>query len=136
MTRDHIDYHVTFDNYLKAKKRFFDELDKNAFALTNIDDKNGTVMLQNSAARKHTYAIRRPADFKTKILEENFQGMLLNMNGRELYVPFIGKFNAYNLTAVFGTAVLLGQDELEALHIITLCIRYQVGLKPFTRTAA
>ena len=119
LTRDHIDYHVTFDNYLKAKKRFFDELDKNAFALTNIDDKNGTVMLQNSAARKHTYAIRRPADFKAKILEENFQGMLLNMNGRELYVPFIGKFNAYNLTAVFGTAVLLGQDELEALRIIT-----------------
>ena len=119
LTRDHIDYHETFKNYLKAKKRFFDDLDKNAFALTNIDDKNGLVMLQNTKARKHTYSTRGMADFKTKILEDNFEGMLLEMNGRELHVPFIGKFNAYNLTAVFGTAVLLGQDELETLRIIS-----------------
>ncbi|MFV0392393.1 MAG: UDP-N-acetylmuramoyl-L-alanyl-D-glutamate--2,6-diaminopimelate ligase [Paludibacteraceae bacterium] len=119
LTRDHIDYHVTFENYLKAKKRFFDELDKEAFALTNMDDKNGMVMLQNTKARKHTYSTRGMADFKTKILEENFEGMLLDMNGRELHVPFIGKFNAYNLTAVFGAAVLLGIDELEALRIIS-----------------
>lgn len=119
LTRDHIDYHLTFENYLKAKKRFFDELDKNAFALINIDDKNGTVMLQNSNAREYTYSTRGLADFKTKILEDNFQGMLLNMNGRELHVPFIGKFNAYNLTAVFGTAVILGHDELESLRIIS-----------------
>lgn len=119
LTRDHIDYHLTFENYLKAKKRFFDELDKEAFALTNIDDKNGMVMLQNSKARKYTYSTRGMADFKTKILEKNFEGMLLDMNGRELHVPFIGKFNAYNLTAVFGTATLLGMDELEALRIIS-----------------
>lgn len=119
LTRDHIDYHETFENYLKAKKRFFDDLDKNAFALTNIDDKNGMVMMQNTKARKHTYSTRGMADFKTKILEDNFEGMLLDMNSRELHVPFIGKFNAYNLTAVFGTAVLLGQDELETLRIIS-----------------
>lgn len=119
LTRDHIDYHVTFENYLKAKKRLFDELDSNAFALTNIDDKNGAVMLQNTKARKHTYSTRGLADFKTKIIEDNFQGMLLDMNGIELHVPFIGKFNAYNLTAVLGTAVLLGQEELETLRIIS-----------------
>lgn len=119
LTRDHIDYHETFENYLKAKKRFFDDLGKNAFALTNTDDKNGLVMLQNTKASKHTYSTRGMADFKTKILEDNFEGMLLDMNGRELHVPFIGKFNAYNLTAVFGTAVLLGQDELETLRIIS-----------------
>ncbi len=119
LTRDHIDYHETFENYLKAKKRFFDDLGKNAFALTNTDDKNGLVMLQNTKASRHTYSTRGMADFKTKILEDNFEGMLLDMNGRELHVPFIGKFNAYNLTAVFGTAVLLGQDELETLRIIS-----------------
>lgn len=119
LTRDHIDYHLTFENYLKAKKRFFDELDANAFALTNADDKNGMVMLQNSQARKFTYSIRTMADFKTKILEDGFEGMLLDMNNREVHVSFIGKFNAYNLSAVYGTAVLLGQDELEVLRIIS-----------------
>ena len=119
LTRDHMDYHVTFDNYLKAKKLFFDDLDSNAFALTNADDKNGPVMLQNTKATKYTYSTRGMADFKTKILEDGFDGMMLDMNGKEVHVSFIGNFNAYNLTAVFGTAVLLGQDELEVLRIIS-----------------
>jgi UDP-N-acetylmuramoyl-L-alanyl-D-glutamate--2,6-diaminopimelate ligase len=119
ITRDHIDYHLTFENYLKAKKRFFDELPADTFALTNVDDKNGLVMLQNSKANKYTYSLRTMADFKTRILEHGFDGMLLDMNDKEVNVSFIGKFNASNLTAVFGTAVLLGQDELEVLRIIS-----------------
>lgn len=119
LTRDHIDYHLTFENYLKAKKRFFDELPSHAFALTNLDDKNGLVMLQNSKASKYSYSLRAMADFKTKIIEHSFDGMLLNMNDRELHVSFIGKFNASNLSAVFAAAVLLGQDELEVLRIIS-----------------
>jgi len=119
LTRDHIDYHLTFENYLKAKKRFFDELAVDSFALTNADDKNGLVMLQNSKAKKYTYSLRTLADFKTRILEHGFEGMLLDMNNREVNVSFIGKFNASNLTAVFGAAVLLGQDETEVLRIIS-----------------
>jgi UDP-N-acetylmuramoyl-L-alanyl-D-glutamate--2,6-diaminopimelate ligase len=119
ITRDHIDYHLTFENYLKAKKGFFDALSAEAFALTNADDKNGLVMLQNSKARKYTYSLRGMADFKTKILEHGFDGMLLDMNDREVNVSFIGKFNASNLSAVFGAAVLLGQDEMEVLRIIS-----------------
>lgn len=120
LTRDHIDYHLTFENYLKAKKRFFDELSSDAFALTNLDDKNGMVMLQNSKASKFSYSLRAMADFKTKILEHSFDGMLLNMNKHEVHVSFIGKFNASNLSAVFATAVLLGQDEMEVLRILSL----------------
>ncbi|MFA6580409.1 MAG: UDP-N-acetylmuramoyl-L-alanyl-D-glutamate--2,6-diaminopimelate ligase [Paludibacter sp.] len=119
ITRDHIDYHLTFENYLKAKKQFFDALPAETFALTNADDKNGLVMLQNSKAKKYTYSLRTIADFKTRILEHSFEGMLLDMNDREVHVSFIGKFNASNLSAVFGTAVLLGQDELEVLRIIS-----------------
>ncbi|NDV47572.1 UDP-N-acetylmuramoyl-L-alanyl-D-glutamate--2,6-diaminopimelate ligase [Paludibacter sp. 221] len=119
LTRDHIDYHETFDNYLKAKKRFFDELSPESFALTNIDDKNGMVMLQNTKARKYTYTLRSMGDFKTKILESGFDGMLLNMNDKEVHVSFVGKFNASNLTAVYGTAMLLWQNELETLRIIS-----------------
>ncbi len=119
ITRDHIDYHLTFENYLKAKKRFFDDLTPDAFALTNADDKNGLVMLQNTKAQKYTYSLRGMADFKTKILEHGFDGMLLDMNDREVNVSFIGKFNASNLSAVFGAAVLLGADELEVLRIIS-----------------
>jgi len=119
ITRDHIDYHLTFENYLKAKKQFFDDLSSEAFALTNADDKNGLVMLQNSKAKKYTYSLRSMADFKTRILEHGFEGMLLDMNDREVNVSFIGKFNASNLSAVFGTAVLLGQDEIEVLRIIS-----------------
>lgn len=119
LTRDHIDYHLTFENYLKAKKRFFDDLSADAFALTNADDKNGMVMLQNTKAQKHNYSLRGMADFKTRILEHSFEGMLLDMNDREVNVAFTGKFNASNLTAVFGAAVLLGQDELEVLRILS-----------------
>jgi len=119
LTRDHIDYHLTFENYLKAKKQFFDELSPEAFALTNADDKNGLVMLQNTKASKYTYSLRGMADFKTKILEHGFDGMLLDMNETEINVSFIGKFNASNLSAVFGAAILLGQDKLEVLRIIS-----------------
>lgn len=119
ITRDHIDYHKTFEAYLKAKKTFFDNLPGDAFALTNIDDKNGLVMLQNTKARKFTYSTRSIADFKTRILEDSFDGMLLDMNGKEVNVPFIGKFNASNLTAVFATGVLLGSPELEVLTILS-----------------
>lgn len=119
LTRDHIDYHLTFENYLKAKKRFFDDLSTDAFALTNADDKNGMVMLQNTKAQKYNYSLRGMADFKTRILEHSFEGMLLDMNDREVNVAFTGKFNASNLTAVFGAAVLLGQDELEVLRILS-----------------
>lgn len=115
ITRDHIDYHKTFDAYLKAKKRFFDDLPKEAFALTNVDDKNGMVMLQNTKARKASYSTRTLADFKGKIVEESFDGMILNLNGLEVSVPFIGRFNVSNLLAVFGTAVLLGCDSHETL---------------------
>ena len=119
ITRDHIDYHLTFENYLKAKKTFFDSLPSDAFALTNADDKNGMVMLQNSKAKKYSYSLRGMADFKTKILEHSFEGMLLDMNDREVNVSFIGKFNASNLSAVYGAAVLHDQDELEVLRIIS-----------------
>lgn len=119
ITRDHIDYHLTFENYLKAKKRFFDDLSSEAFALTNADDKNGLVMLQNTKAAKYTYSLRGMADFKTKILEHGFDGMLLDMNDTEVNVSFIGKFNASNLSAVFGAAILLHQDKLEVLRIIS-----------------
>ncbi|MDD3405854.1 MAG: UDP-N-acetylmuramoyl-L-alanyl-D-glutamate--2,6-diaminopimelate ligase [Paludibacteraceae bacterium] len=115
LTRDHMDYHKTVENYLKAKKRFFDNLPADAFALTNIDDKNGLVMLQNTKADKQTYSVRSLADFKTRILEEGFEGMLLEMNGHEIMMPFVGRFNASNLSAVFGAAVLLGFSEMEVL---------------------
>lgn len=119
ITRDHIDYHLTFENYLKAKKRFFDDLPVGTFALTNADDKNGMVMLQNTKAKKYSYSLRSMADFKTRILEHGFDGMLLDMNDKEVNVSFIGRFNASNLSAVFGAAVLLGQDEMEVLRIIS-----------------
>lgn len=119
LTRDHLDYHLTFENYLKAKKSFFDSLPATAFALTNLDDKNGMVMLQNSAARQYSYSLRAMADFHTKILEHGFDGMLLDMNEKEVNVQFIGRFNAANLTAVFGAAVVMGADEMEVLRILS-----------------
>ncbi len=115
LTRDHLDYHKTVENYLKAKKKFFDDLPKNAFALTNLDDKNGMVMLQNTKAKTYTYSLRSLCDFKGKILEDHFEGMLLNFNNKELAVQFIGKFNASNLLAVFGAACLLGKKEEDVL---------------------
>lgn len=119
ITRDHIDYHETFENYLAAKKGFFDSLSKDAFALTNVDDKNGMVMLQNTKADKKTYSARTLADFKVKILETGFEGMLLTINDKEVAVPFIGKFNAYNLLAVYGTAILLGKEDIEVLRVLS-----------------
>lgn len=115
LTRDHLDYHKTVENYLKAKKKFFDDLPKDAFALTNVDDKNGMVMLQNTKAKTYTYSLRSLCDFKGKILENHFEGMLLSFNDKELAVQFIGKFNASNLLAVFGAACLLGKKEEDVL---------------------
>ena len=115
ITHDHLDYHKTFDNYLKVKKRFFDELPSDAFAITNIDDRNGLVMLQNTKAHKYTYALRSPADFKAKIIDNNVQGLQLEINGAEMFTRLIGEFNAYNLVAVYACATLLGLDKLECL---------------------
>lgn len=115
LTRDHLDYHKTVENYLKAKKKFFDDMPKNAFSLTNLDDKNGLVMLQNTKSKKMTYSLRSLADFKGKVLESHVEGMLLDINNHEVAVHFIGKFNASNLLAVFGAAVLLGKSEEEVL---------------------
>jgi len=115
LTRDHLDYHKTVENYLKAKKKFFDDLPKEAFALTNLDDKNGMVMLQNTRAKKYSYSLRNLCDFKGRILEDHFEGMVLNFNDKELAVQFIGKFNASNLLAVFGAATLLGKKKEDVL---------------------
>lgn len=120
LTRDHIDYHKTFDNYLKAKKRFFDELPKEAFAIVNTDDKNGMVMLQNTRAQRKGYSVRGLSDFTARILENSFDGMLLNVCDREVFMPFVGRFNAYNLLAVYGAAVLLGADAEEVLRILSM----------------
>ena len=115
LTRDHLDYHKTVENYLRAKKKFFDDLPKTAFSLVNLDDKNGLVMTQNTRSKVYTYSLRSLADFKGKVLESHFEGMLLDFNNRELAVHFIGRFNVYNLLAVFGAAVLLGKREEDVL---------------------
>ncbi len=119
ITRDHLDYHKTFENYLKTKKAFFDELPKNAFALTNADDKNGMVMVQNTKAHIATYSLKTLGDFKGKVLEDGLEGMLMEINNREVNVQFIGRFNAYNLLAVYGTACLLGKDPEDILLILS-----------------
>lgn len=119
ISHDHLDYHRTFDEYIKAKKKFFDELSPNAFALTNIDDKNGMVMLQNTTAQKYNYALKSPADFKAKIIENDISGLILNLDGKEFYSRLIGQFNAYNLLAVFATATLLGEDKLKTLSSLS-----------------
>ena len=115
LTRDHLDYHKTVENYLKAKKKFFDDMPREAFSLTNLDDKNGLVMTQNTRSHVYTYSLRSLCDFKGKVLESHFEGMLLDFNNHELAVSFIGKFNASNLLAVFGAAVLLGKKEEDVL---------------------
>ncbi|HCO66261.1 MAG TPA: UDP-N-acetylmuramoyl-L-alanyl-D-glutamate--2,6-diaminopimelate ligase [Dysgonomonas sp.] len=115
LTQDHLDYHQTMSEYLKAKKAFFDNLPSNAFALTNTDDKNGLVMLQNTKAKKHTYSVKGLADFKARIIEKHFDGTAIEINGRELEVQFVGVFNVYNLLAVYGATVLLDQDSNDAL---------------------
>ena len=119
LTRDHLDYHLTFEAYRDAKKAFFDGLPAGAFALTNKDDKNGDFMLQNTKANKKTYSFLSLADFKGKILEAHFDGTDMNINGKEIATQFVGKFNAYNLLAVYGTAVLLGQDSDEVLLVLS-----------------
>lgn len=119
LTHDHLDYHLTFDAYLKAKKGFFDGLSKSAFALTNADDRNGAVMLQNTKAHKLSYSLRTLADFKCKILESHFDGSLIEIDGLEVWTHFVGKFNAYNLLAVYGAAVSLGLDKNEVLTAIS-----------------
>jgi len=119
LTRDHIDYHKTFDNYRDTKKRLFDNLPKTAFAVTNKDDKNGLVMTQNCKAAVHTYSTRSLADFKAQILEEGFDGMMLNINGKEVFVPLVGRFNVSNLLCIYGAALCLGFDELEVLRVLS-----------------
>jgi UDP-N-acetylmuramoyl-L-alanyl-D-glutamate--2,6-diaminopimelate ligase len=119
LSHDHLDYHPTFAEYRDVKKSFFDQLSSTAFALSNIDDKNGQVMLQNTSARKRTYALKSYADFKAQILENQLSGLLLKINGNEVWVKLIGTFNAYNLLAIFGTAVELGLDSLEVLRLMS-----------------
>ena len=119
LTRDHLDYHLTFENYLKAKKTFFDALPKGAFALTNADDKNGDVMLQNTQARKYDYSTQTLADFKAQVLEQHFEGMQLDINGKEVLVQFIGLFNVSNLLAIYGAACLLEQNPDEVLLVLS-----------------
>jgi len=115
ITHDHLDYHKTFKEYINVKKQLFDNLNENAFALTNVDDKNGNIMLQNTKAKKYTYALRTFADFNTKIIEQHIDSMLLETNGKEFWTLLTGRFNAYNLTAVYATAKLLEQNEDDIL---------------------
>ncbi|MBF8148542.1 UDP-N-acetylmuramoyl-L-alanyl-D-glutamate--2,6-diaminopimelate ligase [Winogradskyella sp. F6397] len=119
LSHDHLDYHDTFAEYRDVKKRFFDQLPNDAFALTNIDDKNGLVMFQNTSAKKYTYALKNYADFRAKILENEFSGLLLKLNDSELWTRLIGSFNAYNILAIYGTAELLGLDKVEILRLIS-----------------
>ena len=122
LTRDHLDYHGTFENYLKAKKLFFDSLGRDAFMVTNLDDRNGLVMAQNTRARVKTYSLRSMSDFKGRLLESGFDGMLLEINGQEAFMRFIGRFNASNLLAVYGAAVMLGRDPREVLTVMSTLV--------------
>jgi UDP-N-acetylmuramoyl-L-alanyl-D-glutamate--2,6-diaminopimelate ligase len=119
LTHDHLDYHKTFDNYLQAKKSFFDSLDSDAFALVNADDRNGRVMIQNCNAGKHTFSVKGMADFRCAIVEQNFDGMLLRIQGDEVWTRFIGDFNASNLLAVYAASVLLGAEKREILTVLS-----------------
>lgn len=134
LTRDHLDYHGTVDNYMKAKKAFFDMLDKDAFALINIDDKSGRFMVQNTKAKVYSYSLRTDADFRGKVIETRLDGTLLSLNGHEVEVMFTGRFNAYNLTAVYGASILCGFNSEEVLvnmsRLIPVAGRFQPFLSP------
>ena len=130
LTRDHLDYHKTFENYRDAKKAFFDGLDKDAFVITNADDKNGLFMVQNTKAQVKTYSTRTMADFKAKIIECHFEGMYLDINGKEVGVQFIGKFNVSNLLAVYGAAVMLGKKPEDILVILSTLKSVNGRLEP------
>jgi UDP-N-acetylmuramoyl-L-alanyl-D-glutamate--2,6-diaminopimelate ligase len=130
LTRDHLDYHKTVENYRDAKKAFFDGLDKDAFAITNADDKNGLFMVQNTKAQVKTYSIRSMADFKAKIIECHFEGMYLDINGKEVGVQFIGKFNVSNLLAVYGAAIMLGKKPEDILVILSTLKSVSGRLEP------
>lgn len=119
ITHDHLDYHKTFDEYIRVKKSFFDQLPKQAFALTNLDDKRGMIMLQNTKARKQTYSLRMPADVKGKVLENNLSGLIMSVDGHEVHMRMIGTFNAYNMLAVYGAATLLGESSIEILSMLS-----------------
>jgi UDP-N-acetylmuramoyl-L-alanyl-D-glutamate--2,6-diaminopimelate ligase len=119
ITHDHLDYHGTFANYINAKKKLFDDVNDDAFALTNKDDKNGLVMLQNTQATRYTYSLKSMADFKAKIIESDFTGMLLNIDEQEAWFRLVGNFNAYNLIAVYGTAFLLGKEKHEIITLLS-----------------
>ena len=119
LTRDHIDYHKTFDNYRDTKKRLFDDLKPTAFAVTNKDDKNGLVMTQNCKAAVYTYSTRAMADYRAQILEEGFDGMLLQLDGQEVFVPLVGRFNVSNLLCIYGAAINLGFDKMEVLRVLS-----------------
>lgn len=131
LTRDHLDYHGTVDNYMRAKKAFFDMLDKNAFALVNIDDKSGRFMMQNTLAKVYTYSLRSDADFKGKVIETRLDGTLLSLNGHEVEVMFTGKFNAYNLTAVYGASILCGFPQEEVLVNMSRLVPVAGRFQPF-----
>jgi UDP-N-acetylmuramoyl-L-alanyl-D-glutamate--2,6-diaminopimelate ligase len=130
LTRDHLDYHKTFENYRDAKKAFFDGLSKDAFAITNVDDKNGMVMVQNCKAQVKTYSTRSMADFRARIIECHFEGMYLEIDGREVGVQFIGKFNVSNLLAVYGTAVMLEQKPEDILLVLSALKSVSGRLEP------
>jgi UDP-N-acetylmuramoyl-L-alanyl-D-glutamate--2,6-diaminopimelate ligase len=119
ITHDHLDYHNTFAEYIRVKKAFFDGLNKDSFAVTNADDKNGLVMLQNTSAKKRSFALKTPADFKGKVIENALSGLVMTINNTEVYSRLVGDFNAYNLLAVFGVASILGIEELEVLRVLS-----------------
>ncbi|MDE6061977.1 MAG: UDP-N-acetylmuramoyl-L-alanyl-D-glutamate--2,6-diaminopimelate ligase, partial [Duncaniella sp.] len=139
LTRDHLDYHKTFEAYLAAKKKFFDMLPRDAFALTNADDRVGEVMLQNTRAHRYTYSLRSEADFRGRIIESRLDGTLLSLNGHEVEMLFTGKFNAYNLTAVYGACILLGWEKGDVLRemsrLVPVAGRFQAFHSPKGYTA-